>query len=121
MLIINADDRGRSQAETDAALRCYHLCVIRTGKCDALSILPIQHRHGLNYPKALPFCPAYASLGHVPKDFPVAYANQSRILSLPIYPAIKDEMIRYVVECIESFFSHEPAGAERQPEEVAAR
>jgi dTDP-4-amino-4,6-dideoxygalactose transaminase len=58
----------------------------------------------VNYPKALPFCPAYAHFGHVPKDFPVACFNQSRILSLPIYPEMKKEMITHTVECIGSFF-----------------
>src|SRR6476660_7299531 len=58
----------------------------------------------LNYPKALPFFPAYAYLSHVPKDFPVAYFNQSRILSLPIFPEITKEMITHTVESIRSFF-----------------
>ena len=58
----------------------------------------------LNYPKALPFYPAYAYLGHKPADFPVAYANQSRILSLPIYPEMTDGMIDYVVGQIRDFY-----------------
>jgi dTDP-4-amino-4,6-dideoxygalactose transaminase len=55
----------------------------------------------------LPFYPAYAYLGHTPADFPVSYANQSRILSLPIYPEITDEMIGYVAEQIAGFFGTE--------------
>jgi len=84
----------------------YHLYVIRTQERDALR----QHLTNagivtvLNYPKALPFYPAYANLGHVPEDFPVAYSNQSRILSLPIYPEMSEEVIAYVVERIGSFF-----------------
>ena len=57
---------------------------------------------GINYPKALPFYPAYDYLGHKPEDFPVAYANQSRILSLPVYPEITDEMIEFVAKQITS-------------------
>ncbi len=84
----------------------YHLYVIRTENRDALK----EHlTHAgistvLNYPKALPFYPAYAYLGHVPQDFPVAYFNQSRILSLPIYPEMTKEMIIRTVECIDGFF-----------------
>jgi dTDP-4-amino-4,6-dideoxygalactose transaminase len=59
----------------------------------------------LNYPKALPFYPAYAYLGHKPNDFPVAYANQSRILSLPIFPEMTDEMIGHVTQTIKTFFA----------------
>src|SRR5204863_5488 len=66
----------------------YHLYVIRTENRDALREHLSQAGIStvLNYPKALPFYPAYAYLGHVPKNFPAAYFNQSRILSLPIYP-----------------------------------
>jgi dTDP-4-amino-4,6-dideoxygalactose transaminase len=84
----------------------YHLYVIRTEKRDALRKHLTQAGIStvLNYPRALPFYPAYAYLGHVPKDFPVAYANQSRILSLPIYPEMTEEAIAYVVERLVDFF-----------------
>lgn len=85
----------------------YHLYVIRTEKRDALKKFLGDAGIGtvLNYPKALPFYPAYDYLGHKPVDFPVAHANQSRILSLPIYPEIRDEMIEYVAASIKKFFS----------------
>jgi dTDP-4-amino-4,6-dideoxygalactose transaminase len=84
----------------------YHLYVIRSENRDVLR----KHLNQagvstvLNYPKALPFFPAYAHLSHVPKDFPVAYFNQSRILSLPIFPEMTKEMITHTVESIRSFF-----------------
>ncbi len=80
----------------------YHLYVIRTEQRDALKkhLADAGIVTVLNYPKALPFYPAYAYLGYKPQDFPVAYANQSRILSLPIFPEMTDEMIGYVVSHI---------------------
>jgi len=86
----------------------YHLYVIRTGKRDELwqHLTTAGIATVLNYPKALPFYPAYAYLGHGPTDFPVAFANQSRILSLPIYPEITDEMIGFVADQIRAFFGH---------------
>lgn len=84
----------------------YHLYVIRTEKRDAL-MKHLKERGiptVLNYPKALPFYPAYAYLGHQPGDFPNAYANQSRILSLPIYPEMTEEQIQYVVGSIRAFY-----------------
>jgi dTDP-4-amino-4,6-dideoxygalactose transaminase len=84
----------------------YHLYVIRTGRRDELK----KHLAGksistaLNYPKALPFYPAYSYLNHQPADFPVAHAHQSRILSLPIYPEMTGEMIEYVVDQIKGMF-----------------
>ena len=85
----------------------YHLYVIRTARRDALR----KHLSDagiptvLNYPKALPFYPAYAYLGCEPHDFPIAYANQSRILSIPIYPEMTEEMIVYVADAIKAFFA----------------
>jgi dTDP-4-amino-4,6-dideoxygalactose transaminase len=85
----------------------YHLYVIRTEKRDALKKFLGDKGVGtvLNYPKALPFYPAYAYLGHKPEDFPVAYANASRILSLPIFPEITDAMQQYVADSIKEFFA----------------
>lgn len=84
----------------------YHLYVIRTEKRDALKKFLGEAGIGtvLNYPKALPFYPAYDYLGHRPEDFPVAYANQSRILSLPIFPEMTGEMIEHVAGTIRRFF-----------------
>lgn len=85
----------------------YHLYVIRTEKRDALKKFLGDAGIGtvLNYPKALPFYPAYAYLGHQPADFPVALANQSRILSLPIFPEMTEEMIQHVAKTIKAFFA----------------
>jgi dTDP-4-amino-4,6-dideoxygalactose transaminase len=84
----------------------YHLYVIRTDRRDSLRkhLSDAGISTVLSYPKALPFYPAYAYLGHTPDDYPVAYANQSRILSLPIYPEIKTEMIAYVAANVAMFF-----------------
>ena len=100
----------------------YHLYVIRTEKRDALRkhLADAGIATVLNYPKALPFYPAYNYLGHSPVDFPVAYANQSRILSLPIYPEMSEEMIAYIVDRIGSFFADIHVPADREPEKVPA-
>lgn len=98
----------------------YHLYVVRTENRDALRkhLSEAGISTVLNYPKALPFYPAYSYLGHVPKDFPVSCFNQSRILSLPIYPEMGTEMIDYVVKCIDGFFSYEPASLYEQTKTV---
>jgi dTDP-4-amino-4,6-dideoxygalactose transaminase len=89
----------------------YHLYVVRTGKRDALkkSLTEAGISTVLSYPKALPFYPAYSYLGASPGDFPVAYGNQSRILSLPIYPEMTEEMIDYVASSISCFFNGKDA------------
>lgn len=86
----------------------YHLYVVRTARRDALKkfLADADIATVLNYPKALPFYPAYAYLNHKPADFPVAYGHQSQILSLPIYPELTPEMIQYVADHIKQFFQH---------------
>ena len=78
----------------------YHLYVVATSRWDFLktALADAGITTSLNYPKALPFYPAYDYLGHKSADFPAAYRNQSRILSLPIYPEMTDEMIEYVAD-----------------------
>jgi dTDP-4-amino-4,6-dideoxygalactose transaminase len=78
----------------------YHLYVVATDKRDSLkkALADSEITTSLNYPKALPFYPAYTYLSHKPADFPAAYRNQSRILSLPIFPEMTDEMIDYVAD-----------------------
>lgn len=84
----------------------YHLYVIRTKQRDALKkfLSDAGITTVLNYPKALPFYPAYAYLGHKPEQFPSAVAHQAQILSLPIYPELTEEMIGYVAAQIRKFF-----------------
>ncbi len=92
----------------------YHLYVIRTEHRDALKkhLAEADVATSLNYPKALPFYPAYGYFGHQPADFPVAHAHQSRILSLPIYPEMNEAMIGYVVEQVAAGMSNAVAGGE---------
>jgi len=85
----------------------YHLYVIRSDRRDELKKYLADQGIAtvLNYPKALPFYPAYSYLGHRPEDFPQAYANQSRILSLPVYPEMTAEQVSYVAGVIRGFYS----------------
>lgn len=81
----------------------YHLYVVRTDRRDSLRkwLADAGIETMLNYPKALPFYPAYSYMAHKPDDFPVAFHNQSRILSLPIYPEMSNEVVEHVVRRIQ--------------------
>jgi len=84
----------------------YHLYVIKIPKRDELKeyLEASGIQTVVNYPKALPFYKAYEYLGHLPQDFPVAYENQSKILSLPIHPFITGEEQEYVTRKIRDFY-----------------
>lgn len=91
----------------DDSSHAYHLYVIKTSDREALRSK--LHENGiatvLNYPKALPFYEAYAYLKKTERDFPNAYHNQSRIVSLPIFPEMQAEQIEFVSNAIQSFFN----------------
>lgn len=83
----------------------YHLYVIRHEQRDALAahLAARGIQTVINYPQALPFVPAYARFNHTPSDFPNAHRNQSRILSLPIFPEMTAGQLQSVVDAIGSF------------------
>ena len=84
----------------------YHLYVIRCDRRDELKkyLADTGIPTVLNYPKALPFYPAYDYLSHTPADFPVAYEHQSKILSLPIFPEMTEAQVNYVTGKIRDFY-----------------
>lgn len=85
----------------------YHLYVIKIEDRDALRDFLKRNNisTGIHYPIGLPFLKAYDYLKHKPQDFPETYKNQSKILSLPIYPEMTEEMVDYVVDKIKEFYS----------------
>jgi dTDP-4-amino-4,6-dideoxygalactose transaminase len=83
----------------------YHLYVVRHEHRDDLAAHLRTNGVAtvINYPLALPFVPAYAYLGHAAEEFPNAFANQSRILSIPVFAEMTDAQIDYVIAQV-SFF-----------------
>jgi dTDP-4-amino-4,6-dideoxygalactose transaminase len=89
----------------DGREHVWHLYVIKHDERDRLATY--LNCNGVqtvvNYPIALPFLPAYGRFNHPPSDFPNAYYNQSKILSIPIYPELTNQQIDRVVDLISSF------------------
>lgn len=84
----------------------FHVYVIQAKERDKLKSYLAEHgiSTSIHYPTALPFMKAYDYLNHKPKDFPIAYKYQSKILSLPMYPELDRFSIDYVVEKIKEFY-----------------
>ena len=84
----------------------YHLFMVETADRDGL----LHHlksegiQTGIHYPVPVHLQPAYADLGYRAGDFPVAERLAARILSLPLYPELKDEQIDRVVAGVRSWF-----------------
>jgi dTDP-4-amino-4,6-dideoxygalactose transaminase len=84
----------------------YHLYVIRTQRRDELAIYLKEKgiSTGIHYPIALHNLNAYKYLEHEPTHFPVSNQYQNEILSLPIYPELSEESIKYITDSIVAFF-----------------
>ncbi len=85
----------------------FHLYVMRTEKRDALieyvnkdNIFP-----GIHYPYPLHLQESYKDLGYKQGDFPIAEKYAPMLISLPVYPEMKDSQADYVIEKIKSFFA----------------
>ena len=83
----------------------FHLYVIKIEERDQLREFLAANGISsiVNYPKALPFYPAYAYLDSKPGDYANAYSNQGRILSLPMYPEMTSSQIGRVSDLICKF------------------
>jgi dTDP-4-amino-4,6-dideoxygalactose transaminase len=88
----------------------YHLYVIRV-KSDLRAKLQ-EHltqngiATGIHYPIALPYLKAYDYLGCSPSDFPEALRASEEIVSLPMYPELSEQQIKYISERINEFFKN---------------
>jgi dTDP-4-amino-4,6-dideoxygalactose transaminase len=83
----------------------WHLFVIRSERRNELmSYLKDKGIDtAIHYPKALPFLPCYQNRNYSSDDFPVAFAYQAKILSIPMFPELKDSEIEKVITVLNEF------------------
>jgi dTDP-4-amino-4,6-dideoxygalactose transaminase len=89
----------------DGYKHVWHLYVIKVNERDQLMKLLKEQgiETAVHYPTALPFLSCYSKRGYQPNDFPVAYTNQSVIMSLPLFAELTDEQIEKVAAAVASF------------------
>lgn len=87
----------------------YHLYVIKTHKRDELALYLKENGidTAIHYPLALHNMNAYKYLKYAQSDFPNASNNESKILSLPMYPELTKEQIIYISSKVKEFFNKE--------------
>lgn len=99
---------GASSLETPVEVpdvsAVYHLYVVRVK--NGLRSQLQQHLKnkgvstGIHYPIALPALSAYSYLNYQERDFPEAISASREILSLPMFPELKEEQLRYTAGII---------------------
>ena len=81
----------------------YYSILVSNGKRDKLKdyLSSREIAVAIYYPKTLPSLPAH----NIEESFPVAEKVCDEILSLPIWPGIKEEQLDYVVKSVNEFFN----------------
>lgn len=84
----------------------FHLYVIRVKKrTELIKYLASKGiATGIHYPLPIHLQPAYKDLGYKPGDFPITEKLADEILSLPMYPELKENEIKYICQQISVFY-----------------
>ena len=84
----------------------WHLYVVRTA--DPQGLAAHLGRHGVgtgrHYPQPPHLAPAYEHLGYQEGRFPVAERLAREVLSLPIFPGMRETQVAAVVEAVREYF-----------------
>lgn len=91
--------------EPDDAAHAYHLYVVRCSRRDELrSFLRAQGIASLiHYPVPVHLQPAYRDLGYEAGAFPAAEAAAREVISLPLYPELREEEATNVADAVIAF------------------
>jgi len=102
-----ADSGITLPVESAHAPHTYHLYVVQVADRDSVQskVSAAGVETGIHYPIALPFLEPFNDRGHAAADFPVAHAQMSRLLSLPMYAELTDEMVEYVCTSLRNAIS----------------
>ncbi|MBD3169715.1 MAG: aminotransferase class V-fold PLP-dependent enzyme [candidate division Zixibacteria bacterium] len=89
----------------------YHLFVIRTEHRDEMReyLGAMDIGTGIHYPKPVHLQKAYEHLEYRRGDFPVAEKAADEMVSLPMFPELTEDQVRYVCSCIRNFFKNNNA------------
>jgi dTDP-4-amino-4,6-dideoxygalactose transaminase len=93
--------------EAPWARHVYHLFVIRTKEREALSAYLKSNNIGtlVHYPTPIHLQEVYQRLGYKKGAFPEAERAASEILSLPLYPTMKEEEVVAVTSAIKAYYA----------------
>ena len=102
---LSSVDGITTPVETDNAYHVYHLFVVRCQRRDELANHLRENgiHTAVHYPHPLHLTPAFCNLGYGSGDFPVSERCCEEILSLPMFPELRNEQIDYVCEKMYQF------------------
>ena len=88
------------------AYHVYHLFVVRSKQREALQEYLTARGIStlIHYPTPIHFQEVYRHLGYKTGAFPVAEHLSKEILSLPMYPGLREDEVLYVCEAVKAFY-----------------
>jgi dTDP-3-amino-3,4,6-trideoxy-alpha-D-glucose transaminase len=91
--------------EPEGTNHVYHLYVVRHPHRDKLRAFLNERGIGslIHYPVPVHLQPAFRDLGHEAGDFPMAEAAAHEVLSLPLYPELRDQEVMTVANAVIAF------------------
>ncbi|MBK7132473.1 MAG: DegT/DnrJ/EryC1/StrS family aminotransferase, partial [Bacteroidales bacterium] len=97
--------------DNDIQTSSYHLYALRVRGISEVqrdSMIDLISKNGIAVNVhfiPMPMLTLFRNLGYRIENYPIAYDNYSREISLPIYPQLTDEQVKYIVEkIIESYY-----------------
>ena len=93
--------------EADYAYHAFHIYAVVCERRDELQkyLLQAQIQTVIHYPTPIHLQTPYRKIGFKEGDFPLTESFSKHVLSLPIFPEIKEEEIDYVCNKIREFYS----------------
>ncbi len=91
--------------EAPYAKSVYHLYVMRSPERDALNAYLNEKgiASQVHYPRPNHLLPMYRAIGYKEGDLPVTEKALKEVISVPLYPELTEEQIRYVADAVKSF------------------
>lgn len=93
-----------SDDERESSYHLYALRIKNISERQRDEVIASLDRHGVSanvHFQPLPLLTVFRGLGYKINDYPVAYDNYAREVSLPIYPGLDDQKVAYVVQSVE--------------------
>lgn len=101
--------------EMDYGRHVYHLYVVRCSHRDALKDYLAERGVGtaVHYPVPIHLQEAYRDVGYRRGDFPVTEACADEILSLPMYPELRQDEVREISELVKEYNEQQVPSGQR--------
>ncbi len=95
-------------SEKEHEFSVYHTFIIQAERRDELKEYLAKRgiETAIHYPKPIHLHTVASDLGYKKGDFPVAERQSQRILSLPVYPELDKDTLRFVVNAIADFYQN---------------